>query len=401
MFLDTSSFPAYLRSLNVTTPIVTKAGPIVAGPPAPVLDLALRLGIGSLIFNTPRNRAILDRLGIPPENAAIVARRLRARAQWRAVWEELATPHIPAAEQAAAQGETGTAIQEIRLALALLGMAYGGDNYYFHTPMQERRKVLQVMEKLYGLLRQVMDEQVVRLPVAHAHGKTPGLLHFPPGGTRPARCPALLAIHPVAGDKDSFDHTLATFREAGYATFCVDLPAHGENLDGPRLQPDDEVVGVAALEALASHPQIDPARLGVIGGSLGAFFALRTAAASPLVKACLAFASPFDIGQGLPKAVPGIQAHLAWVLGAASLHEAYQMARPFHLRDVVGKIRAPICLVHGTQDHICDFTASYEIARRAATPLTVHPLIGVDHEAAQPSTPHLAAPGIEWLRNTL
>jgi alpha-beta hydrolase superfamily lysophospholipase len=91
----------------------------------------------------------------------------------------------------------------------------------------------------------------------------------------------------------------------------------------------------------------------------------------------------------------------AWVVGASSWPEAAEAARQFNLRDAVERITCPVCLVHGTQDHLCDFTASYEIASRLKAPVTVTPLLGVDHEAVNPATADLAAPGIEWLKATL
>ncbi|MEK6574090.1 MAG: alpha/beta fold hydrolase, partial [Chloroflexota bacterium] len=294
-------------------------------------------------------------------------------------------------------------VREIRNALGLIDMAYGGDGYYIHTPMKDKREMTRLTERLYWLLRELNDERVERIVVHHPHGTTNGLLHFPKqkpaDGSR--RYPALLALHPISGDKDSFDCTLALFREAGYATFCIDLPAHGENFDGPRLQYDDEVAGAAALEMLAAHPEIDPDRLGVMGGSLGAFFAQRTAAASPLVKACLAYASPFDAGKGLPEAVFGIQDVFAHVIGAPTMEASFEMAKPFHLREAAAKTRCPVALVHGMLDHICDFTATYEIARRVKSSISVFPLVGVNHEAAQPGTAGLAGPGIEWLKGVL
>ena len=119
------------------------------------------------------------------------------------------------------------------------------------------------------------------------------------------------------------------------------------------------------------------------------------------MNACLAYASPFDIGISLHLAVPGIQENLAWVLGAPTLREAYRLARPFHLREAARKIRCPVIVLHGTEDHICDFSATYEIARRVSAPLTVHPLVGVDHDAANPAPARFARPGVEWLLSHL
>ncbi len=416
MPLDTSSFPAYLRSLNLDVPVTTRGGQMIPGPPVSFFELALRLGLGALILDTPQNRSILARINVPPETLAYVSPRLRSRHQWRAEWEALTGPHLAAADQAA-KDDHENAIREIQAALALLGVAYGGDGYYIHMPMRERHNALPTFQRLYDMLNAITGERVERISFAHPRGTTVGLLHFPPHlpeGLRStlvgietskpsgrSRYPALLAIHPLASDKESFDHALGLFREAGYVTFCIDLPAHGDAFDGPRLKPDDELIGAAAVDVLAAHPEIDPDRLGAMGGSLGAFYALRTAAISPRVKACLAFASPFDAGKGLPESVSGIQEHFAHVIGAPTIKESFAMAQPFHLRDVLGNIKCPVALVCGTQDHICDFTTSYQIARRVNSPLSVFPLVGADHEASSPSTPELAGPGVAWLRGVL
>ena len=403
MTLDTSSFQAYVRSLNLNGSVTTKPGRMVAGPPASWLDFALRLGLGPWLLDSPRNRAIMQKVGIDPETTSLLVRRLRSRNQWRPVLEELAEPHLAALDQAIARGDRQPALNEIRSALVLLNMAYGGDHYYFHTPMRDLGGPLRKTRRLYTLFRQINGERVEQISFAHPRGTSRGVLRFPPHHAPAAlkATPALVAIHGLAGDKDSFDYLTGLFRQAGYATFCIDMPAHGEDFDGPRLRPDDEVVAAAALETLAAHPEIDPARVGVMGSSMGGFWALRAAAASALPKVCLAFAPAFDIGHQLDQAVPGIQDYVAHVLGAPTLEDAYAMARPFHLRDVLGTVRCPVGIVHGTQDHICSFSASYEIARRVKSPVTVYPLVGVDHEAANPSTLNIAGPGIEWLKKNL
>ncbi len=404
--LNTATFPEYLRSLHLTGPVTTHAGVMVAGPPPRVAELGLRLGLGPAFLNTPQTRSILANLDLDPALMGVVAPRLRSLALWRTVWEDAAAPYLKAADKTQAEGDSAGAARAIRTALTLLNLAYGGDGHYFHTPMVERRRILPVQQRLHARLRAVTGDRVERLVVPHARGVTHGLLHLPSGAA--GRVPAVLGIHQLSGNKDDFDVTLAPFRAAGLATFCVDLPAHGENFEGPRLQPDDEQAAWAALQVLAGRPEVDPERLAVLGGSLGAFLALRTAAraggadgGAVRLRACVAYASPFDIGYGIRFAVRGIRENFAWMVGARTPRELLERAEPFHLRQGLDQITCPVLVVHGTQDHICDFTASYEVARRVRAPLAVHPLVGADHEVAMPYAPHLAAPGIAWLQQHL
>jgi dipeptidyl aminopeptidase/acylaminoacyl peptidase len=277
-----------------------------------------------------------------------------------------------------------------------------GDGYYFYTPMARRANIVRHMRHLHALLRRLSGARTQRLAIRYPGGKTVGLLRLPARQKvdhgRPL--PALLAFHPLGSDKDSFDWFLDHFREAGYATFCIDFPAHGENFYGPRLRPDAEIVGAAALEVLARQPGIDSQRLGVKGGSLGAYFGHRTAAISARAKVCLAYASPFDLGDKAEDQVPGVMECFSWIVGPSRPEEIMKITRQFNLRGMAEKERCPVCMIHGIQDHWCDFSASYEIASRVPAPVTVIPLERVDHEASYPSTVELARSGIDWLNQT-
>ena len=205
----------------------------------------------------------------------------------------------------------------------------------------------------------------------------------------------------MADDKDHFDFSLGAFRDAGYATFTIDMPAHGESFSGARAQPDDEMIFAKVLEALAATPKIDPNRLGVIGGKFRRVLCARTAAFSPLVKVCGVFIA---IRCGAWFARCGARHSRSFCLGSSArkrLNENLKRRNRFTWKDVIEKIKCPICLVHGTRDHICDFTVPYEIARRANAPLDIYPLVGADHEASAPSTPDMARPGVEWLKKNL
>jgi dipeptidyl aminopeptidase/acylaminoacyl peptidase len=359
--------------------------------------------MASLLFDNPRTRDLLSSLGVDPGLIRSAGPRLRSRTMWPEVLQNAALPYIRAADEHDARGERESTLKNIDAALTLLFVAICGDGYYFYTPMGQRRQLLATTRRLYRKRRLLRGARVERIAIRHGSGQTFGLLHLPPKSGQPhnQRYPALVSFHPLGSDKDTYDSFLIHFRDAGYATLCLDLPAHGENYDGPRLRPDAEMAGVAALEILARHPAIDAARLGVMGGSLGALFAQRTAAASPLVRACLAYASPFDCGYRMEDTLPGVLDCFQWVVGAPSRAELMSAARQFHLRDVLDKIQSPVCLLHGTQDHICYFIASYEIASRLRVPVTVQPLEGADHEVSNPGTPELARPGIDWLRGVL
>jgi dienelactone hydrolase len=270
------------------------------------------------------------------------------------------------------------AIREYSAALALQGLAGGGDGFYFTTEMAARLQIARERRRLYGRLLEISGDRAERLTISHVHGQGPALLHFPTAdrGLAGQRLPGMVVMHGLGGIKEDMDAAMAALRGAGLVTLAMDLPAHGECAEGPRLGRQAEQAVIAALETVAARPEIDPSRVGVLGGSLGGFFALRAAAATCLPVACVAPAAPFDVGTWLPHTVPALQDTMAWVLGARSRAECYAPARPLYLGDVLGKVACPAFIGQGTQDHAVHFTTAYEIARRLMAPVTVHPLRG-------------------------
>jgi dipeptidyl aminopeptidase/acylaminoacyl peptidase len=286
-------------------------------------------------------------------------------------------------------------------------MATTGDGYYFWTPMPLRLPVLRENRRLYRKLLELSGARAERVEIAYSRGKVAGLLHWPGRPTGRARFtpggawPALVVLHPLGGDKELMDRTTQPFREAGFVTLAIDLPAHGEGAEGPRLWAEAEECAVAALELLAARRDIDAGRLGILGGSLGAFFSMRAAAATRLAKVCVAFAAPYDIGAWLPHSVSGLQDSFVWILGASSRAECFEMVRPFHLRDTLGRVNCPVFLGHGTLDHFVFFTTTYEVSRQLAGPVTVQPYVGADHEVALPRDAQFAEPAVRWLTEKL
>lgn len=398
----TDSLGAFLESLGVRGPITTRPGRMLAGPPRWVMDAALFL-FGGRAFDTPAVRRIFDNLGASPDEWVSVAPRLRSRRQWASAGLSAAAPHAARAEAAAGAGDRQQAIREYGAALALQGLAGGGDGFYFTAGMAARLQIARERRRLYGRLLEISGDCAERLTISHVHGQGPALLHFPAAdrGLGGQRLPGMVVMHGLGGIKEDMDASTVALREAGYVTLAIDLPAHGEFAEGPRLGPQAEQAVIAALATLAARPEIDPSRTGVLGGSLGGFFALRAAAATRLPVACVALAAPFDVGTWLPYSVPALQATMAWVLGARSRAECYALARPLYLGDVLEKVACPVFIGQGTQDHVVHFTTAYEIARRLKAPVTVHPYMGVDHEVALPRAPAVSAPVVAWLKQTV
>jgi pimeloyl-ACP methyl ester carboxylesterase len=114
--------------------------------------------------------------------------------------------------------------------------------------------------------------------------------------------PAVLLLHQWQSDRHSYDGFAKQLQGKGYAVLSVDGRGFGESTktaDGTKVPAERSDAAVkamlkdvgAAFEFLGKQPDVDPARMSIIGASYGSSLALLYAAAHPNVKA-VALLSP-------------------------------------------------------------------------------------------------------------
>src|SRR5215469_9324395 len=113
--------------------------------------------------------------------------------------------------------------------------------------------------------------EIIALPF---DGKTlVGHLQLPPGVTSP---PVVMHWGGVDGWKEDRLHLSGLIMKAGLASLAIDMPGSGEN---PFLYGDDaaERTYFAWMDFLSRRADLDARRIGVWGGSFGAYWAARLA----------------------------------------------------------------------------------------------------------------------------
>ena len=149
------------------------------------------------------------------------------------------------------------------------------------------------------------------------------------------------------------------FAERGVACLVIDTPGTGEplRLRGVASRPDYEVPTSAIVDYLQTRDDLDPTRIGLLGISLGGYYAPRGAAYEHRIKACAAWGGVYDYGAiwqnrwettSLTTSVPFWQ--LPWVMGTDTMEQALDRVKQWTLADALPHLTQPLLIVHGEAD---------------------------------------------------
>ncbi|SED45739.1 Serine aminopeptidase, S33 [Streptomyces sp. 2224.1] len=172
----------------------------------------------------------------------------------------------------------------------------------------------------------------------------------------PADAPGTVIVVPgLDSAKEEFLDLVSALLARGLAVFAMDGPGQGVLAATTTFVPDYERVVGRAIDALGA------ARIGLVGLSLGGYFAARTAALEPRVAAAATVSGPFRLEwEELPAQVREIMARRA---GGADAAHAF--ARQVDLAALAPRIAAPLLVVDGDQDVIPGVTNGKPLARLA------------------------------------
>ncbi|MEU1006694.1 alpha/beta hydrolase [Streptomyces tibetensis] len=155
--------------------------------------------------------------------------------------------------------------------------------------------------------------------------------------------------------KEEFLGLASALLARGLAVYAMDGPGQGALTATTTLTPDYEQVVGRVLDALGV------ARAGLVGLSLGGYYAARTAALEPRVAAVATVSGPFRLDwTELPQPVRDIMTERA---GGADAARAF--ARRVDLTDLAPRITAPLLVVDGGRDVIPGVTDGEPLASLA------------------------------------
>ncbi|MCU1479770.1 MAG: 2,6-dihydropseudooxynicotine hydrolase [Subtercola sp.] len=146
----------------------------------------------------------------------------------------------------------------------------------------------------------------------------------------------------------------------GISTLMVDTPGSGEalRLRGLTARFDTEVWASACVDYLETRDDVDAQQIGLVGWSLGGYYAPRAAAFEKRIKLVVAWGANHNWGEVQvgrrnregENPVPHYWDHVQWVWGARDIDDFMQIASHVNLNGVVENITVPFLITHGIND---------------------------------------------------
>lgn len=235
---------------------------------------------------------------------------------------------------------------------------------------------------------------MMEIPVTFRSERQPvaGVLHLP--ARRRPRVPAVLFLHGFTGTRVEFRRSFVRLARAlaqtGAASLRFDFRGSGESAgDFSTLTPSSELADArAALRFLQRQPRVDPARIGVLGMSLGGMLAVHLLAGQAPVRAAVLWSPVADPALLLRRRWhPAADTQLremgcvdagGWALGRAFVEEM----RTWRPLEAAAGVACPTLLVQGDQDQAvppasaCAYAAAF---RRGGRELALHFVPGAGH----------------------
>lgn len=196
-----------------------------------------------------------------------------------------------------------------------------------------------------------------RIEIPYEGGVMPGLM------TRAAgRAPVMVFVNGLDSSKEMLYWTglAAALARRGVSTLHVDQPGTGEALRrwGLTAVHDTERWASRVVDYLETRDEVDAARIGLIGISLGGYYAPRAVAFEPRFALGVAWGANHDWGEVQrrrlaregDRPVPHYWEHVQWVWGAQGIEDFMAKAAKVTLDGVLDRIRVPFLVTHGERD---------------------------------------------------
>lgn len=302
--------------------------------------------------------------GVPLADFQEVTGTLSRWDDWCPAWEARGAVHEGLGRAALAEGRRRSAGEHLTTAAACFHFA----KFLFVHDRDRMRAAHARAVECRTLALPLLDPPGERVAIPYEGGALWGNLRRPRGVGRP---PVVVMAMGLDSAKEEMHSNEQVFLDRGLATLSFDGPGQGEAEYDLPILPEYERPVAAVLDWIEGRADLDAARVGLWGVSLGGYYAPRAAAFEPRVKALVALTGPFDFAEALATAPALTREAFAARSFARSEDEALAVARRMDLGPVAARIRCPVHVVGGRLDRVIPAEHAERLACAVAGPATL------------------------------
>ncbi len=275
--------------------------------------------------------------------------------EWCGEWCAAGDVHAALARQSEAKGNAVSA-GEAYIAAAL---CYHFGKFLFHDHHDEYVAAGRKSIDAYARGLPLLDPTAERVEIEFDGAPMAGIFRKPHA---PRPVPLVLLLPGLDSCKEEFFHWENVFLKRGLATFSLEGPGQGECGYHLPIRADYEAAVSTALDELMQHRDIDAKRIGVVGISLGGYYAVRAAVFEPRIKATVEIAGPWNWSECWPHLNMLTRSAFQFHSGARDDAETIAKASQLYLDGAAQRIKQPLLVLHGKLDRLIPWEQAQKIA---------------------------------------
>jgi 2,6-dihydroxypseudooxynicotine hydrolase len=300
--------------------------------------------------------------GVPLTDFEEVTAGVERWEDWCRAWCARAAVHEELGRNSLADGFRRSAGEHLTRA----AVCYHFSKFVFVIDYEQMKAAHRKAVECRNLALPLLDPPGERVAIPYEGKQLYGNLRKPRGVAKP---PVLVMCMGLDSTKEEMDVNESVFLARGMATLTFDGPGQGEGEYDFAIRGDYEVAIKAVLDYVGSRGDLDAARAGLWGVSLGGYYAPRAAAFDKRIKACIALSGPFEWVEYFDK-LPELTRNTFQVRSRSrSLAEARSRAATLTLKNVAKNITCPLYIVAGKQDGIVPWEEGERLAAAASGPV--------------------------------
>jgi len=302
--------------------------------------------------------------GVPLADFKDVTGNITRWDEWCAAWVARGEVHEGLAREAEAGGHHLSAAQHWTTA----GVCHHFGKFLFvHDRAQMKAAHDRAITARQAALPH-LDPPGERVAIPYGDHTLYGILRRPRGIARP---PVVLMVMGLDSAKEEMHTNEQTFLDRGMATLAVDGPGQGEAEYDLPICPEFERPVAAMVDWIESRDDLDAARIGIWGVSLGGYSAPRAAAYEKRIRACISLTGPFDFAEAFDRAPPLTRAAFSARAFCTTEDEARKVAARMTLVEAAPRITCPLHVVGGALDRVLPPDHAARLAQSASGPVTL------------------------------